>query len=181
MMATALLTGLGMGDDGGSGALLWMHAGSVALIGIGIAAALLFGNRRSLLRSMGRLFSFDRRDLRWLRGRLGAPADRGTEPDLGMFNPGQKLLAWALSVSVVAVVATGIQAWQAHAQEGGLHGAAVAVTAALLGAHVFMAVLNPATRPALAGMVFGRVPRSWAAEHHAGWLKGLDESVGPKR
>jgi len=171
MMATALLTGLGMGDDGGSGALLWMHAGSVALIGIGIAAALVFGNRRSLLRSMCRLFGFDRRDLRWLRGRLGAPADRGAEPDLGMFNPGQKLLAWALSVSVVAVVATGIQAWSAHAQEGGLHGVAVAVTAALLGAHVFMAVLNPATRPALAGMVFGRVPRSWAAEHHAGWLK----------
>ena len=36
--------------------------------------------------------------------------------------------------------------------------------------HVFMAVVNPATRPALPGMVFGRMRRSWAARHHRAWL-----------
>jgi cytochrome b subunit of formate dehydrogenase len=46
-----------------------------------------------------------------------------------MFNPGKKLLAWALSISVAVVVVTGIVAWSAHTWEGGLHGAAVVLTA----------------------------------------------------
>jgi formate dehydrogenase subunit gamma len=177
MVATALLTGLAMGDDGGSGPILWMHAGSVVLIGVGLAAALLVGDSRALLGAARQLFGFDRRDVRWLRDRVRHPADRGREPAWGMFNPGQKLLAWALTTSVTAVVATGIQAWSAHTGEGGLHGAAVLLTALLLSAHVFMAVLNPATRPALAGMAFGRVPRSWAAAHHGAWLVDLEESA----
>jgi cytochrome b subunit of formate dehydrogenase len=177
MLATALLTGLAMGDDGGSGSpLAWMHAGSVVLIGVGLAAALLFGNHRALIRSAPRLFRFDRRDAAWLGGLLRHPADHGREPEWGMFNTGQKMLAWAISASVAAVVLTGVQAWFAHTGEGGLHGAAVAMTAVLLSAHVFMAVVNPATRPALTGMVFGRVPRSWAAEHHGEWLDDVDQS-----
>lgn len=90
-----------------------------------------------------------------------------------MFNTGQKLLAWALGTSIAAVILTGVQAWSAGG-EGGLHGAAIAATFVLLGAHLFMALVNPATRPALNGMVFGHVRRSWAAEHHSLWLKGLD-------
>src|SRR5664279_95377 len=143
MVSAALLTGLVMGDDGGSGPIVWMHAGSVALIGFGIAAALVFGNRRALLRSTRRLFAFDRHDARWLRDRLRHPAHRGQEPAWGMFNPGQKLLAWALTLSLIVVVVTGIQAWSAHTGEGGLHGSAVVLTALLLGAHLFMAIVNP--------------------------------------
>jgi cytochrome b subunit of formate dehydrogenase len=165
-----------MGDDGGSGPLLWMHAGAVVLIGVGFVAAVLFGNHRALFRSAPRLFRFDRRDAAWLRGLLRHPTDRGREPEWGMFNTGQKMLAWAIGASVAAVVVTGVQAWLAHSGEGGLHGAAVVMTGVLLGAHVFMAVVNPATRPALRGMVFGPVPRSWAAEHHGEWLNDLDAS-----
>jgi len=181
MVSAALLTGLVMGDDGGSGPIVWMHAGSVVLIGVGIAAAVLVGDRRALLRSMRRLFGFDKRDVRWLRDRLRHPADRGQEPAWGMFNPGQKLLAWALTLSLIVVVVTGIQAWSAHTGEGGLHGSAVVLTALLLGAHLFMAIVNPATRPALAGMAFGRVRRSWAAEHHRAWLDDLEQSAHSSR
>ena len=179
MLATALLTGLAMGDDGGSGPLVWMHAGAVVLIGVGLAAAVLFGNHRALFRSAPQLFRFDRRDAAWLSGLLRHPADHSREPEWGMFNAGQKILAWAISASVAAVVVTGVQAWLAHSGEGGLHGAAVVMTGVLLGAHVFMAVVNPATRPALRGMVFGRVPRSWAAEHHGEWLDDVDEADRP--
>jgi hypothetical protein len=76
-----MLTGLVKGDDGGSGPIVWLHAGSVALIGVGIAAALVFGDHRALLRSTRRLFGFDRHDGRWLRDRLRHPADRGQEPE----------------------------------------------------------------------------------------------------
>ena len=174
MVSAALLTGLVMGDDGASGPILWMHAGAIALIVAGLAAAVLVGDGRALLRSTGRLFGLDRRDARWLRDRVRHPAERGPEPSWGMFNPGQKLLAWALTASLTTVVVTGILAWSAHTGEGSLHGAAVVLTGILLGAHLFMAIVNPATRPALAGMAFGRVPRSWAAEHHRAWLDDLD-------
>ena len=89
-----------------------------------------------------------------------------------MFNPAQKALAWALTGAVTLVIYTGIQAASAGGDDaGGLHATAVIVAMVLLGAHIFMAVLNPATNHALNGMVFGRVRRSWAAQHHGGWLK----------
>jgi formate dehydrogenase subunit gamma len=98
-----------------------------------------------------------------------------------MFNPGQKVLAWALALAVAVVILTGIQAWQAGEGEGSLHGAAVVAAMALLGCHVFMAVVNPSTRPALAGMVLGRVRRSWAQEHHGGWLHDSDRQRQQRR
>lgn len=140
-----------------------------------IGCAVLFGDRRSLLRSSRQLFGFDKRDAAWLRNRVRRRPDREGEPAWGMFNTGQKVLAWALGVSVAGVIITGVLAWSAHSEEGGPHGAAVVVTAVLLSAHVFMAVVNPATRPALAGMVFGRVRRSWAAKHHGEWLADRDD------
>jgi formate dehydrogenase subunit gamma len=111
-----------------------------------------------------------------LQARLRHPLHGGAEPAWGMFNTGQKLLTWAVGASVAAVIVTGIQSWSAGGDggEGGLHGSTVAVTLVLLSAHIFMAVVNPATRPALPGMVFGRVRRSWAAKHHPEWLDKLE-------
>ena len=173
MMATALLTGLGMGDDGGSGPLLTIHAGSMVLLMAGLVAALIIGNTRGLFGATFRLFSFGRRDAAWVLARLRLPFDRSHDPESAMFNTGQKLLASALGISITAVILTGVQSWSAGG-EGGLHGTAVAATVVLLGAHLFMALVNPATRPALNGMVFGHVRRSWAAQHHSLWLKDLD-------
>ena len=170
MVALALLSGIAMGDDSGSGPLLVVHVGAVVLIGVGLAAAIAVGDRHALFDAARHLFVIERHEARWLRATLRHPLRRGPEPSWGMFNPGQKLLAWALSASVLAVIVTGILSWSAGG-EGGLHAPAVLVTAALLSAHVFMAVLNPATRPALNGMVFGHVRHAWAAEHHAQWLQ----------
>ena len=113
--------------------------------------------------SARRLFLFDRRDAAWLRARVHDPFHPDANPSWGMFNTGQKILAWALGTSVVIVIVTGVLSWS-HGGEGGLHGAAVLLTGLLLTAHVFMAVVNPSTRPALHGMVFGRVRHSWAAQ-----------------
>jgi formate dehydrogenase subunit gamma len=177
MVSLALLTGLGMGDDSGSGPMLVAHVGSVVLIGAGLVAAFLFGDRKALITATRRLFSLDREDIAWVRDHLRNPLTAARRHDWGLFNTGQKLLAWTLTVSMAAVIGTGIQSWMSGG-EGGLHGAAVVVCAALLGAHIFMAVINPSTRPALHGMVFGRVRRSWAATHHKAWLATIDES-GP--
>jgi formate dehydrogenase subunit gamma len=174
MVVIALVTGLAMGDEAGAGVMLWLHVGSVALIGVGLTVAAAFGDHRALLGSARQLFSFDSRDHDWIRARARHPLRRHPHPRWGLFNTGQKLLAWALTASIIVVVATGIVAWASGGEGGGLHGPAVVVTMLLLGAHIFMAVVNPATRPALAGMVFGRVRRSWAATHHRAWLDDVD-------
>jgi cytochrome b subunit of formate dehydrogenase len=176
MIMIALLTGLSMGDESG-GAMLWPHIGSVALIVIGLAAAAVLGDHRALLRSARHVFTFDARDRDWLRARIQHPFQRHPHLHWGQFNTGQKLLAWALSASILAVIGTGIVSWRSGG-EGGLHGPAVVVTVILLGAHIFMAVVNPATRPALTGIVFGRVRRSWAVTHHRAWLDEVEGSGG---
>jgi formate dehydrogenase subunit gamma len=143
------------------------------LIGVGLAAVVILGDRRAILRSAHRLLGFDGRDAAWVRARLRHPFHASGEPEWGMFNTGQKLLAWAVGASIAAVIVPGAQSWSAGG-EGGFRGAAVAVAVTLLSAHFFMAVVNRTTRPALAGMVFGRVRRSWAAKHHSEWLDGLE-------
>jgi len=175
MVTMALLTGLGMGDESGSGPMLVAHVGSVVLLGTGLVAAFVVGDRVALLRSSRRLFTLDRRDIAWLREHAQNPVAAASHHDWGLFNTGQKLLAWMLAASMAAVTATGIQSWAAGG-EGGLHGVAVVVCAILLGAHVFMAAINPSTRPALHGMVFGGVRRPWAAKHHAAWLAAIDRA-----
>jgi len=174
MVAGALLTGLAMGDEVESGPLLTVHVAAVAAIGAGLLAALVLGNTSALLRAVFRLFTFDRRDAAWVRDHLVHPF-AGRHGAYGMFNPAQKALAWALTAAVAAVIYTGVQSVGAGGEDAaGPHAAAVVVAMVLVGAHIFMAVVNPATRPALAGMVLGRVRRSWAARHHGGWLEDLD-------
>ena len=179
MVAAALLTGLGVGDEGEAGTMLTAHIAAVVLIGAGLAAALLLGNRRALLRAAWRLFTFDRRDVAWIRARLRRPLGGGEHVEAGLFNAGQKLLTWALTIAVATVIVTGIQAANAGGSDGSGHGAAVVVAMSLVGVHIFMAALNPSTRPALNGMVFGRVRRSWAAEHHGEWLSEVDHHAFP--
>ena len=180
MVTVALLSGVSMGDESGSGPMLVVHVASVVLIFAGLVGALVFGDRVALLRAGHTLFVFDRADAAWLRERAHRPIGRHAHDQSGFFNAGQKLLAWMLSVTMIAVIATGIASWSSGG-EGGLHGATVVLAAVLLAAHVFMAVLNPATRPALHGMVFGRVRRSWAAQHHAGWLASIDHVASHRR
>lgn len=175
MVSAALLTGLGLGDESGSSPMLYAHIAAVALIGVGLLTALTVGDTRSLLRATYHLFVIDRRDADWVRAHLRHGHEPEAHAEWGMFNPGQKALAWALSLAISVVIYTGIASWIAGGDGGGSgHPLAVAVAMSLVGAHIFMAVVNPATRPALAGMVTGRVRRSWAAEHHARWLHDVD-------
>jgi cytochrome b subunit of formate dehydrogenase len=182
MVAAALLTGLALGDEAESGPMLKAHIGAVILIGAGLTVALVVGNTRALLGAAYHLFTFDRRDLAWVRGHLHRSPTRGRQGEWGMFNPGQKVLSWALSLAVAAVIYTGIQAQGSGGEgSGSMHGAAVVVAMVLVGAHIFMAVVNPSTRPALRGMVLGRVRRSWAEQHHGGWLRDKEHGRPSRR
>jgi formate dehydrogenase subunit gamma len=177
MMAIALVTGLALGDEGAEAStLLTVHWGAVVLLGAGLLAALVLGHTRALLRATWNLFSFDRRDVTWVRDHLRHSSGGRRPGEYGMFNPAQKAMAWALTVAFGVVIYTGVQALSRGGEDAaGPHGAAVVVAMVLLGGHIFMAALNPSTNHALAGMVRGRVRRSWAAEHHGGWLQDQED------
>ena len=179
MFAAALFTGLSMGDEVESGSLLKLHIGSVALIGIGIVLALVFGDTMAVLRSAKDLLLFDRTDISFVSNAVRHPG-RASHTRWGKFDIGQKVLAWSLVGSLAAIIVTGINSWSAGEGASGPHAAAVALTLALLGAHVFMALINPSTRPALPGMVFGHVRRSWAIGHHPAWLEDQDRRPSQK-
>ena len=172
--ALALFTGLAMGDEAESGPLLQAHIAAVVLIGAGVVVALVFGNTMALLRSVKNLFIIDRTDVRCLTMTLRHQGHKDGRIPWGKFNLGQKFLAWSLLGSVSALIVTGVNSWKAGGDAAGPHSVAVVASLILLGSHVFMAVVNPSTRPAFPGMVFGHVRRSWAAKHHSGWLKDVD-------
>ena len=173
MVAIALLTGLSMGSESEGGPTLNVHVGSVVLIGVGILVALLF-SPRAVTRSAVDLFMFNRTDAAWLASMIRRPFRRHPEIQWGKFNTGQKVLAWSLLGTLGALIVTGVNSWSSGGDASGPHAAAAVLALILLGAHVFMAVVNPSTRPALPGMVFGHVRRSWAASHHPGWLARED-------
>ncbi len=47
---------------------------------------------------------------------------------------------------------------------------ALLVTPMMLG-HIFMAMVNPATRVGITGMTSGRVDRRWARHHYPRWYR----------
>jgi formate dehydrogenase subunit gamma len=179
MSGAALFTGLAMGDEVESGSLLRLHIGSVALIGVGVVLALVLGDTMAVLRSAKDLFVFDRTDVSFVIMAVRHPG-QARHIRWGKFNIGQKMLAWSLVASLAAIIVTGVNSWSSGEGASGPHAAAVAIAIALLGAHVFMALINPSTRPALPGMIFGKVRRSWAAAHHAAWLEDQDRRTSVK-
>jgi formate dehydrogenase gamma subunit len=171
--ATALLTGLAMGAEMENGSLLHLHVAAVIAMGGGFVVTLIFGNTIAVLRFVRDAFLPERSDFEFVARIVSRPFHR-TGIRWGKFNLGQKGLAWMMLASLTAIIITGINPWHTDGDAAGPHTTAVIIALILLGVHVFMAVVNPVTRPALPGMVFGRVKRSWALHHHAKWVEDED-------
>ncbi len=171
--ATALLTGVAMGSEIESGSLFHLHVAAVIAMGAGFVVALIFGNTIAVLLFVRDAFIPERCDFEFVYRILRHPFQR-TGVRWGKFNLGQKGLAWMMLGSLAAIIVTGINSWHTDGDASGPHSAAVLVAIVLLSVHVFMAVVNPVTRPALPGMVFGSVKRSWAVHHHAKWVDDED-------
>jgi formate dehydrogenase subunit gamma len=167
----------------GSGLILYLPSLAVAVgrrpfvkdvhfwSGIGWISALalvaLLGDRRGLLRTARELDLFTADDRRWLRGR---PAPQGR------FNAGQKLNAALTAAFAVLFFASGLLLWLGErdtrfrfASTVLLHDGLMYVSLVLLLGHLYLAVIHPATRHALRGMIIGTVDEQWAAQHHTDW------------
>jgi formate dehydrogenase gamma subunit len=153
------------------------HLWSAAVLGIGLVALFALGNRRALRRTARDLERLDGDDVRWVTGGpkrfvTGEPA-----PPQGRFNAGQKLNAAVVLGLMIVMAVTGLLLWYGEqdtrfrmAGTVYVHDWGAWILILLVAAHMYLAVLNPATRHALRGMTVGDVDREWAAEHHAKWV-----------
>jgi cytochrome b subunit of formate dehydrogenase len=138
---------------------------------LGVLGVALFGNRAALRADLRALLRFDDTDRAFLRS-LRQPRATREPVRWGKFNTGQKAAAWLLLVLITGVFVTGLGATALGL--GQLHKAVLPLTYLVLIGHVAMAVVNPATRPALRGILTGAVNRRWATHHHAAWVEEVD-------
>ncbi len=173
-----IATGIALGVDIWHAVAFPVHVGSVFVLAGGLALAAVVGDRPALRRAGRQLRTLDGDDGRWLawapRNLLGGG---GHPPPVGRFNAGQKLNAMLIAALLAASTASGLYWWaKLHGVftnsnlDGAIHNVAGVAIIVLVCGHLYMAVLNPATRHALRGITTGSVDAEWAAAHHPAWL-----------
>jgi formate dehydrogenase subunit gamma len=148
------------------------HLASAGLLVAGVAALALRGNRRALRGSVRELSHIEPRDREWLASVPAQLRRMSQGPAVARFNAGQKLNFLLITALLTILFATGIDTIVFGTQGNlvfGFHKVATIAACVLIGGHLYMAVVNPGTRPALRGMLTGRVDRDWAHAHHADW------------
>jgi formate dehydrogenase subunit gamma len=157
------------------------HIVSAAVMVGGLLAVVLGGNRRALRttgRELRRLDAFDRA---WLARAPLAAIRRSSLPPAGRFNGGQKMnflllstLLFLLAVSGLGLLITGSPAIPVLKVA---HVGSAYLSALLVLGHLYMAIINPSTRPALRGIITGTVDAAWVRRHHTRGASHDTESV----
>ena len=117
-------------------------------------------------------------DSRWLRKIKGYVTNReGREPDdVGFFNGGQKVYFWAIAVTAVLFLVTGVFLWfddavprWSVAVSYVIHDIAALIMLGGLIIHIYEGTAHqPGT---FRSMIDGTVTEEWARTHHPGWYK----------
>jgi formate dehydrogenase gamma subunit len=133
------------------------------------------------LQNLRQVWSWTWDDVRWLC--LIGPASvsrKITLPWQGKFNAGEKINFMVLSSTYPIYLCTGLLIWfdTSPYLSWLVHfSLAAAVATPLLLGHIFMATVNPDTRPGLRGMITGFVDREWARHHYHLWYVEHFEAV----
>jgi formate dehydrogenase subunit gamma len=166
------------------------------LVGAGFIAAVpltlaLVRNRRALVRDVEQALTPEPSDIGWLRyAVLTALGARLPEPPSGKFNAGQKLNSIFWVCVTTGLVASGAVLGVNYASKRFLdaafvervfpwHTALALVSIPVLLGHLYFALVNPGTRPALRGILTGHVPTAWARRHHARWAEEVAPPATP--
>lgn len=149
----------------------------------GLAIALLAQpHRRSLWADLRDLFRVAPGDGAWLRyAAYAALGAGGKQPPTAKFNAGQKLNALASAFFTAGLIATGLvlavnyftkSVFASRFVESvyPYHDAFMLIGIPVVAGHIYFAVINRGTRPALRGIFSGRVDREWARGHHSEWV-----------
>jgi len=167
---------------------LRLHLACAALWLLAVLLVILLGDRNTLRRTGRELATFAPTDRRWLRSfprwlAAGATERRRIDAAVGRFNAGQKVNALFTAITAALLLATGVALvpLEGGVLVHGLTGAGSVEAWRLvhrwltwlvllpIAGHIVLAVVFPATRPSLPGMLSGHVDRDWAALHHPHW------------
>lgn len=151
------------------------RASGVALIVLPMLATLKCrGDARVHLYNIKQAWTWVYDDFKWLALMgLAAVCSRIKLPEQGKFNAAEKLNFMVLLTTYPLYVATGLMMWLTHLAVLSwiMHFLMAMLAAPLLFGHLFMAVINRASRPGLEGMVSGFVDRQWAKHHYRRWYR----------
>lgn len=118
-------------------------------------------------------------DVKWMRQIKDVlNNDDDKLPPIGKYNPGQKLVYWALVVSIPVMLITGIIMWRPWFAgffpiplirlASLLHAVAAFVAIATIIVHVYAAIW---VKGSIKAMTRGRVTHAWAKHHHPLWYE----------
>lgn len=152
-------------------AVVRIHLGAAVALVVIPTVVVLSGQTHRTLGELRELLRWSRADLRWLALQPLAALGRAELPPAGKLNAGQKVNGLGTAALTAALATTGLWLWL---HPGSLvawfvHVAAFLAWIPLFAGHFTMAVVLPGTRPALRGMITGRVDRAWAEHHHPLW------------
>jgi formate dehydrogenase subunit gamma len=158
-----------------------------AAIGLAVGVVVITLLRaRTIGRTLNDLERFDRDDVRWLAQIPRRIMFETPPPPQGRFNAGQKLNTAVVAGLMVVSYITGFLLWYGERNTAyrfagtiNIHDDVMWLLIILVTGHLFMALVNPHTRAAMAGMVRGSVDRAWAQRHHAKWVAEVDRRASP--
>ena len=168
-----ILSGLVVGRRGTFHDVMYAwHLASAGVLVCGVAVIVVAGNRRALGGTARELGSLHVEDREWLRAMPARLLSGGPEPPAARLNAGQKINFILVCVLLAALYVSGVQTILAGTHHNlifGGHKLATIALGVLVAGHMYMALVNRPTRPALRGMLTGEVDREWARRHYSRW------------
>ena len=168
-----LISGLVVGRHGTfHDVMYFLHLAAAGVLVFGVALIVVMGNRRVLRVTARELGSLQVEDREWLRAIPARVFERAPEPPAARFNAGQKVNFLGVSILLAALYVSGVDTIVVGTQNNlifAVHKVATVALCVLVVGHLYMALVNRATRPALRGMLDGSVDREWARHHYPRW------------
>ena len=168
-----LISGLVVGRRGTFHDVMYTwHLTSAGLLIFGVALIVAAGNRRALGGTAHELSSLDVEDREWLGAIPARLLSGAPESPAARFNAGQKVNFVLVCILLAALYVTGVDTILAGTHHNlifGGHKLATIALCVLVVGHLYMALVNRATRHALRGVLTGEVDREWARKHYPRW------------
>ena len=144
----------------------------------GVVMIFLFGGMFFRFRKLSIMTPSDKEWLRHVREIVNG--DERNLPEAGKLNGGQKLMFWSLVTCMLLLILSGIVVWRAYFSflfpvvvvrfAAVVHAAAGVVMIALIMGHIYLAIW---TKESIGAMMYGRVRRAWAKQHHPAWYREM--------
>jgi formate dehydrogenase subunit gamma len=168
-----LISGLVVGRRGTFHDVMYAwHLVSAGVLVGGVTLIVVTGNRRALRGTARELGSLDVEDREWLGAIPARLLSGAPEPPAARFNAGQKVNFTLICVLLGVLYVTGVDTILAGTHHNlifGGHKLATIALCVLVAGHLYMALVNRATRHALRGVLTGEVDREWARKHYPRW------------